>query len=172
MLFLLSKRENICRNLESPSQNCDTLGLAELGTMCDRHSCAIVQDNGLSAAFTIAHELGHVLNMPHDDDQKCVDFSVPNASVSYVMSRMLDHNTNPWEWSECSRHYVTAFLDANYGHCLQNRPRRNYLDPAGWNDETGQVIPEFPGQSFDENKQCEFVFGREAKICSYMVRNA
>ena len=37
-------------------------GLAELGTICqpDR-SCAIVEDNGLSAAFTIAHELGHVL---------------------------------------------------------------------------------------------------------------
>ena len=52
-------RENICRN---PDQNkCDTLGLAELGTMCDLNaSCAIVQDNGLSAAFTIAHELGHV----------------------------------------------------------------------------------------------------------------
>ena len=43
-----------------PEQNCDTLGLAELGTMCGKHSCAVVQDNGLSAAFTIAHELGHV----------------------------------------------------------------------------------------------------------------
>jgi len=42
-------------------QKCDTLGLAELGTMCDMStSCSIVQDNGLSAAFTIAHELGHV----------------------------------------------------------------------------------------------------------------
>lgn len=42
-------------------QKCDTLGLAELGTMCDpSNSCSIVQDNGLSAAFTIAHELGHV----------------------------------------------------------------------------------------------------------------
>ena len=52
-------RENICRN--PFTQNCDTLGLAELGTMCSRHaSCAIVQDNGLSAAFTIAHELGHL----------------------------------------------------------------------------------------------------------------
>ncbi len=59
-LRFVFSRENICRNLDSPSQNCDTLGLAELGTMCDRHSCAIVQDNGLSAAFTIAHELGHV----------------------------------------------------------------------------------------------------------------
>ena len=45
-------------------QKCDTLGLAELGTMCDgANSCSIVQDNGLSAAFTIAHELGHVYSI-------------------------------------------------------------------------------------------------------------
>ena len=56
---LSSGRENICRN--PYLQKCDTLGLAELGTMCDpKASCSIVQDNGLSAAFTIAHELGHV----------------------------------------------------------------------------------------------------------------
>lgn len=51
-------REQICRNANQ--MRCDTLGLAELGTMCRPSSCAIVQDNGLSAAFTIAHELGHV----------------------------------------------------------------------------------------------------------------
>jgi hypothetical protein len=51
-------REQICR--QANQRKCDTLGLAELGTMCKTQSCAIVQDNGLSAAFTIAHELGHV----------------------------------------------------------------------------------------------------------------
>jgi len=36
-------------------------GLAELGTMCDPlRSCSIIKDSGLSAAFTVAHELGHV----------------------------------------------------------------------------------------------------------------
>lgn len=50
--------EQICRSANQTK--CDTLGLAELGTMCKSKSCAIVQDNGLSAAFTIAHELGHV----------------------------------------------------------------------------------------------------------------
>ena len=36
-------------------------GLAELGTICDRYrSCSIAEDSGLSTAFTIAHELGHV----------------------------------------------------------------------------------------------------------------
>ena len=53
-------RENICRDPLLDKENCDTLGLAELATMCNDNSCAIVQDNGLSAAFTIAHELGHV----------------------------------------------------------------------------------------------------------------
>jgi len=57
---LLLTRVNICRRPARPGESCDTLGLAELGTMCNPHSCAIVQDNGLSAAFTIAHELGHV----------------------------------------------------------------------------------------------------------------
>lgn len=36
-------------------------GLAEVGTMCDPlKSCSIIEDNGISAAYTIAHELGHV----------------------------------------------------------------------------------------------------------------
>lgn len=36
-------------------------GLAELGTVCDpQRSCSISEENGLGAAFTIAHELGHV----------------------------------------------------------------------------------------------------------------
>lgn len=56
LVFL--NREQICRSANQ--KKCDTLGLAELGTMCKPSSCAIVQDNGLSAAFTIAHELGHV----------------------------------------------------------------------------------------------------------------
>lgn len=51
--------EQICRN-NNTNVTCDTLGLAELGTMCRPSSCAIVQENGLSAAFTMAHELGHV----------------------------------------------------------------------------------------------------------------
>jgi hypothetical protein len=62
---ILLTRHDICR----ATNKCDTLGLAELGTMCDHQkSCAIIEDNGLSAAFTIAHELGHIFNIPHDDE--------------------------------------------------------------------------------------------------------
>jgi len=157
---LLLTRVNICREPYRGGENCDTLGLAELGTMCDRSSCAIVQDNGLSASFTIAHELGHVLNMPHDDDDKCKQFTRSNET--YVMSRTLDHNSNPWRWSQCSRHYLTTFLDKGYGYCLRNKPTKNFLE------KEIKKMSRFAGEFFDENAQCELVFGKGSRICSYM----
>ncbi|XP_021942185.1 A disintegrin and metalloproteinase with thrombospondin motifs 20-like isoform X2 [Zootermopsis nevadensis] len=157
---LLLTRENICRTPEK--RKCDTLGLAELGKMCDSNSsCAIVQDNGLSAAFTIAHELGHVLNMPHDDDPKCVRFR-DSSKVHNVMSRMLDHKAYPWAWSNCSRHVVTEFLDAGNGHCLLDAPPQDLITKE---QERGQSLP---GESFTEDRQCQLVFGDNSKICSYM----
>lgn len=51
--------------------------------------------------------------MPHDDDPKCGRFrgDSPTEAPHNIMSRMLDDNTVPWEWSKCSRHYVTEFLE-------------------------------------------------------------
>lgn len=150
---LLLTRENLCHN---PGQDkCDTLGLAELGRMCSPgSSCAIVQDNGLASAFTIAHEIGHVLNMPHDDDSKCVKFQ--NLSgVLNVMSRMLDANTFPWEWSKCSRHHVTEFLEAGYGNCLLDQPSNRIKSSFG----------RLPGEDYSEDQQCELVNGPGSQIC-------
>lgn len=35
-------------------------GLADVGSMCERSACAIVEDGYLASAFSIAHELGHM----------------------------------------------------------------------------------------------------------------
>ncbi|XP_043795099.1 A disintegrin and metalloproteinase with thrombospondin motifs 9-like isoform X3 [Apis laboriosa] len=155
---LLLTRENLCHN--SDQRNCDTLGLAELGRMCSpRSSCAIVQDNGLAAAFTIAHEIGHVLDMPHDDDVKCAAYK-NRSGMHNIMSRMLDDNTFPWEWSKCSRHYVTEFLEAGKGDCLLDTPDKimERTDPR-----------RLPGEDYSVNKQCELVFGNGSRICNHMV---
>ena len=56
---LLLTRETICQAPGSDS-GCEALGLAELGTVCSPGNCTLIQDNGLTSAFTIAHELGHV----------------------------------------------------------------------------------------------------------------
>ncbi|XP_039287306.1 LOW QUALITY PROTEIN: A disintegrin and metalloproteinase with thrombospondin motifs 9 [Nilaparvata lugens] len=153
---MLLTREDICRT----EKNCDTLGLAELGTMCSDSSCAIVQDNGLSAAFTMAHELGHVLNMLHDDDQKCIPFQ-GMSNRNHVMARMLDHNTIPWSWSYCSRHFLTEYLDAGYGDCLHDEPVKDIMTERG-------TRTTFPGENYTEDEQCALVFGRGSKICPYM----
>jgi hypothetical protein len=54
--------------------------------------------------------------MPHDNDAKCkilkgsASDDATAAVHMNVMSRMLDHNTLPWIWSNCSRHYLTEYL--------------------------------------------------------------
>lgn len=49
--------------------------------------------------------------MPHDDDKKCDRFRGNRSSKQNIMSRMLDQNTNPWSWSNCSKHFVTEYLE-------------------------------------------------------------
>ena len=56
---------------------------------------------------------------------------------------------------------MKSFSSGNYGHCLRNKPSINLLTRMG-------KVARYPGEYFDENKQCEFVFGNGAKICSYM----
>lgn len=42
--------------------SCDTLGMADVGTICTpERSCAVIEDDGLHAAFTVAHEIGRCL---------------------------------------------------------------------------------------------------------------
>ncbi|XP_066590076.1 A disintegrin and metalloproteinase with thrombospondin motifs 9-like isoform X2 [Prorops nasuta] len=154
---LLLTRETLCY---TPNEGlCDTLGLAEVGKICSpRDSCTIVQDNGLGAAFTIAHEIGHVLNMPHDDDTKCMKFR--NRSRAYnIMSSWLNNESVPWEWSKCSRHHVTEFLDAGYGDCLLNEPGKMMQ----------RDDDRLPGEDYSKNRQCELVFGPGSRICDSEV---
>lgn len=57
MSFLVLSLQDICGQ-----KSCDTLGVADVGTMCDpKRSCSVIEDNGLQAAFTAAHELGESL---------------------------------------------------------------------------------------------------------------
>nr|XP_018915649.1 PREDICTED: A disintegrin and metalloproteinase with thrombospondin motifs 9-like isoform X3 [Bemisia tabaci] len=153
---VLLTRGILCQNTQQ--SKCHVLGLAEVGTVCAENSgCAVVQDNGLSAAFSIAHEIGHLLNIPHDDDPKCNTFRQPD-SANNVMSRVLDHSSNPWVWSNCSRHYLTEFLDAERGSCFLNTPGYDYLDYRTLN---------LPGEKFSVNRQCELVYGNGSEICPY-----
>lgn len=52
--FFLSPGQDLCGH-----HSCDTLGMADVGTICSpERSCAVIEDDGLHAAFTVAHEIG------------------------------------------------------------------------------------------------------------------
>uniref|UniRef100_A0A8C7EAU5 ADAM metallopeptidase with thrombospondin type 1 motif 20 n=1 Tax=Nothoprocta perdicaria TaxID=30464 RepID=A0A8C7EAU5_NOTPE len=131
--------------------------LAELGTMCDPlRSCSISEENGLSAAFTIAHELGHVFNVPHDDSFKCKEAGIKHQY--HVMAPTLNYHTSPWTWSKCSQKYITEFLDTGYGECLLDKPSGRIYD----------LSSQLPGSMYDVNKQCELMFGLGSQVCPYL----
>ena len=47
------------------------------------------------------------LSMPHDDDEHRCN----GADGNHIMSRQLDKTTKPWTWSNCSRQFITEFLE-------------------------------------------------------------
>ncbi|KAK6176237.1 hypothetical protein SNE40_014557 [Patella caerulea] len=159
---ILLTRKNICR----AEGKCDTLGLAELGTICDPvRSCSIIEDNGISAAYTVAHELGHVFNLPHDDDRQCNGFKRRRLGKKFhVMAPTLDFNSSPWDWSYCSAKLLTEYIDAGLAECLLDRPKvRKYVEMV---DDTHLKAP---GQLYTVERQCELVFGQEYTICPWYM---
>lgn len=58
MKVFLKSHQDLCG-----ATTCDTLGMADVGTMCDpKRSCSVIEDDGLPSAFTTAHELGKFSN--------------------------------------------------------------------------------------------------------------
>ncbi|KAH0623266.1 hypothetical protein JD844_031376 [Phrynosoma platyrhinos] len=136
---------------------CDTLGMADVGTMCDpKRSCSVIEDDGLPSAFTTAHELGHVFNMPHDNVKVCEEI-FGRLKTNHMMSPTLIQidRTNPW--SACSAAIITDFLDSGHGDCLLDQPTKPIPLPE-----------DLPGTNYNLNQQCELAFGVGSKPCPYM----
>ncbi|XP_066495448.1 A disintegrin and metalloproteinase with thrombospondin motifs 15 [Tiliqua scincoides] len=136
---------------------CDTLGMADVGTMCDpKRSCSVIEDDGLPSAFTTAHELGHVFNMPHDNVKVCEEV-FGRLRTNHMMSPTLIQidRTNPW--SACSAAIITDFLDSGHGDCLLDQPTKPLPLPD-----------DLPGSNYNLNQQCELAFGIGSKPCPYM----
>ncbi|OWK57049.1 A disintegrin and metalloproteinase with thrombospondin motifs 8 [Lonchura striata] len=151
---ILLTRQDFCGH-----QSCDTLGVADIGTMCDRNkSCSVIEDEGLQAAYTLAHELGntgHVLSMPHDDSRNCERLFGP-LGEHHVMAPLFIHLNKTQPWSPCSAMYLTEFLDGGHGDCLLDAPAEPVSLPA-----------ELPGQRalYSLDQQCQQIFGKDFQHC-------
>ncbi|XP_017287395.1 A disintegrin and metalloproteinase with thrombospondin motifs 15-like [Kryptolebias marmoratus] len=149
---ILFTRQDLCG-----ASTCDTLGMADVGTMCDpKRSCSVIEDDGLPSAFTTAHELGHVFNMPHDNVKACEDV-FGKLQDNHMMSPTLIQINRTSPWSPCSAAIVTEFLDGGHGDCLLDQPQKPL------------VLPDLlPGSTYSLNRQCELAFGEDSKPCPFM----
>ncbi|XP_020653114.3 A disintegrin and metalloproteinase with thrombospondin motifs 4 [Pogona vitticeps] len=149
---ILFTRKDLCGR-----SSCGTLGMADVGTVCDpARSCSIVEDDGLQSAFTAAHELGHVFNMLHDDDKHCRELN-RHSTTRHMMASIMSPVDPDEMWSPCSGRFITDFLDNGHGFCLLDKPHEPLSLPAV-----------FPGSSYDVDQQCQLSFGPDSRHCPNM----
>ncbi|XP_068612303.1 A disintegrin and metalloproteinase with thrombospondin motifs 5 [Brachionichthys hirsutus] len=149
---ILFTRQDLCGH-----HSCDTLGMADVGTICSpERSCAVIEDDGLHAAFTVAHEIGHLLGLSHDDSKFCEERYGVNSDKR-LMSSILTSIDSSKPWSRCTSATITDFFDDGNAECLLDVPRQPLLGPE-----------ELPGQSYDAVRQCRLAFGPEYTVCPGM----
>ena len=54
------------------------------------------------------------------------------------------------------------YFSKDFGYCLKQPSRRNNLEGEK------KKVSKYAGEFFDENEQCELVFGPGSSVCSYM----
>ncbi|XP_076008631.1 A disintegrin and metalloproteinase with thrombospondin motifs 5 [Genypterus blacodes] len=149
---ILFTRQDLCGH-----HSCDTLGMADVSTICSpERSCAVIEDDGLHAAFTVAHEIGHLLGLSHDDSKFCEERFGVNSDKR-LMSSILTSIDASKPWSRCTSATITDFFDDGNAECLLDNPRQPLLGPE-----------ELPGQSYDAVRQCRLAFGPEYTVCPGM----
>ncbi|XP_041036572.1 A disintegrin and metalloproteinase with thrombospondin motifs 5-like [Carcharodon carcharias] len=140
---VLLTRQNLC--LEN---YCESLGLAHIGTVCQPdQNCAVIQDIGLQSAFTIAHEIGHLLGMPHDSSDICAQMG-EMPSANQMMSNMLVRIDYSVPWSRCSSRLSLGFFESGRADCLLNKPQVSLSASAP-----------LAGRSYDADQQCRLTYG-------------
>ncbi|XP_072889071.1 A disintegrin and metalloproteinase with thrombospondin motifs 17 isoform X3 [Hemitrygon akajei] len=147
-------RTNFCVHKDEP---CDTVGIAYLGGACHpKRKCVLAEDNGLSLAFTIAHELGHNLGMSHDDDHSSCAENFHIMSGEWVKGK----NPSDLSWSACSHDDLENFLRSKASSCLlETDPRSHHAT---------RLPPKLPGMHYSADEQCQILFGINATFCKEM----
>ncbi|XP_044137668.1 A disintegrin and metalloproteinase with thrombospondin motifs 8 [Bufo gargarizans] len=148
---ILITRQDFCGH-----DSCDTLGVADIGTVCEpSKSCSVIEDDGLQAAYTLAHELAHVLSIPHDNSNNCRKV-FGDLDKHHLMAPLFLQLNKSMPWSPCSAMHLTEFFDSGHGNCLLDAPGTSIDLPL-----------ELPGTSarYDLDNQCRQVFGEQYSHC-------
>ena len=127
------------RRLGGPS------GYAPVSGACDpTRSTSLNRDQGLSSAFIVAHELGHLLGLSHDGEADDCGWA---PRLGSIMAPMISATYNHFLWSNCSRQEYTSKI--SWWRCLYNRPAAP--------DST--LVSDSVDRHFSLDEQCEMEFG-------------
>lgn len=88
-----------------------------------RGKCVFTLSNFQRFYYSVL-QIGHVLNMMHDDNVLCRErFGHVNPNT-HIMSALISHVDTDEPWSHCSREAITSFLSSEQAFCMRDRPRR------------------------------------------------
>ncbi|XP_052261429.1 A disintegrin and metalloproteinase with thrombospondin motifs 20-like isoform X2 [Dreissena polymorpha] len=121
-----------------------TNGLAFLSGACKiRKKCAVVEDTGPVFGLTLAHEIGHLIGMSHDNTSN-------NHCPPALMSAYGNSGVDAFRWSNCS---AKELYNNRYNlGCLENAPVSG-----------DELVPlPLPGMVYTADDQCRLMLGDHA----------
>ncbi|XP_068726247.1 A disintegrin and metalloproteinase with thrombospondin motifs 16-like [Montipora capricornis] len=124
--------------------DCYLDGLAAYNVPCSDWGVSIDDARGLTAAFTLAHEMAHNLGVGHDSGKDC--------SGGFIMHSTQSSGPNAFRWSPCSSHRMKEIFRDNI--CFQNKPPHELPSPP---------LP--PGYLSSSDKQGQMAQGPEFRAC-------
>ncbi|XP_052079623.1 uncharacterized protein LOC127717821 [Mytilus californianus] len=146
----------------------DTSGTAYLNSICTTRSNSIVEERfDFIAATVAAHEIGHALGAVHDGDNNRCSASSGFIMVSISQALRPPNQKSPWQFSSCTSREIGLYLDElnkKGSHCMQR------THPSAKNFNAGSVKK--LGQTFNVDKQCEFIIGKGSYACRSFIGNS
>ena len=107
------------KNIGGPS------GYAPVSGVCDpERSCSLNRDEGLSSAFILAHELGHILGLSHDGDLGAGNTCSKESNEGSIMASMVAATFSYFHWSSCSA--GEYHFKSNQWSCMRNKPKSTF----------------------------------------------
>ncbi|XP_014232382.1 A disintegrin and metalloproteinase with thrombospondin motifs 15-like [Trichogramma pretiosum] len=149
---------NLChRDPFGGTLDCEAAGYAYRGGACsvslkDKmvRAVGMVEDNGGYVGIVpTAHEVGHLLGIPHDGHEQPDKTFCPEAE-GYIMTGMMLLTNNIFKWSQCSMEHFQDFFDSPRSECVFDRP-------------AGVALPRvLPGKILSLDEQCDRISGTYA----------
>ncbi|XP_064633097.1 A disintegrin and metalloproteinase with thrombospondin motifs 3-like [Lineus longissimus] len=133
-------------------ENIGPAGYAPVTGMCNPlRSCSVNRDEGLTSAFVIAHEIGHVFGMMHDGQGNNCGGGDPTDGR--IMAPLVQSTFDTHYWSHCAASILGDMIE--HYPCLQDDP----FDPG---------YPEYEkpyGENWYPDQQCRQEFGEGFTKC-------